>query len=77
MLLVQQVEDDRPASRVEHAIPPDAVRGDPPGRTGHEIEAIRPGRSQHRAEVVGAKTSAVEQAVVERQALRRVVAERA
>src|SRR4029078_10545608 len=72
-----EVENDRPASRVEHAIAPDAVRGDTPGRAGHQIEAIRPGRSEHRAEVVGAETRAVEEAVVERQSLRRVVAERA
>src|SRR5207237_5145766 len=40
--VLEQVEDDRPAIRVEDAVAPEAVRRDPARRSGHEIEAVRP-----------------------------------
>ena len=60
---LEQVEDDRV---VEYAIPPDAVGGDPAGGAGGQVEAIGPGWTQDRAEVVRTQRRGLEQAVVER-----------
>ena len=71
--LVEQVEDHRVA---EDAEAPDAVRRDPARSARREVEPVRPRRPEDRAEVVRAERRVVEQAVVERQLPRGVVADR-
>ena len=69
--VLEQVEDDRV---VEDAVAPHAVGRDPAGGAGRGVEAVRPGRTELRAEVVRAEGRCVMEAVVEGQVARGVVA---
>ena len=68
---VEQVED---AGIVEQSEPRDVVRRDAAGRSRGEVEVVRVGRPEHRAEVVHAQREVPVQAVVERQVGAGVVA---
>src|SRR5438067_11318315 len=60
----EQVED---AWVVKDAESPNAIGGDSTRGSGRQVEAVRPGRAQNRAEVVDAEGEAVVQRVIERQ----------
>ena len=68
---VEQIED---AGIVEQSEPRDVVRRDAAGRSRGEVEVVRVGRPEHRAEVVHAQREVPVQAVVERQVGAGVVA---
>jgi hypothetical protein len=70
---VEQVEDHRV---VEDPVAPHAVGGDPARRAGHVVEAVRPGRPELGAEEVHGQGGVLVEAVVERQVLGEVVAQR-
>jgi hypothetical protein len=61
---------------VEDAVAPDPVGRDPARGACRKVEPVRPGWTEQRTKVVRAQRRVVEQAVVERQLGRRVVADR-